>query len=123
MYHFPMNLKTQKKWLSLICRKDKVNTKNARVCAEHFTRDDFQRDELIASLNLGEVLLNKIKVDALPSQNLPRSRKETAVGLARPFHAQKRNVKAQTVSPLYMLNQKSSRTLQQVSLSQTLRGQ
>lgn len=94
MYHFPKNLKTQKKWLLLMCRKDKINTINARVCAEHFTADDYQRDKLMASLNLGEVVLNKLKVDAVPSRNMPGNKKETAVGLVRRSRALKTNVKA-----------------------------
>lgn len=94
MYHFPKNLKTQKKWLVLIGRKDKVNTKNARVCAAHFTSDDFQRDELMASLNLGEVILNKLKINAVPTQKMPKTKKEMAVGLARESRALKRKMKA-----------------------------
>ena len=43
-YCFPKDASLEKQWVHFCKRKDNINTKNARICALHFTSDDFLRN-------------------------------------------------------------------------------
>lgn len=74
-YKFPKNENVAKQWVHKCCRSDKINTKNAVVCAIHFSKAQIRR-------NLKSELLNcpiprnwrNLKEDAVPDQYLPSPR-------------------------------------------------
>ncbi len=68
VYHcFPKDNEMQKKWATLTRRADKVNVKTARICATHFTRDDYVQDVVS---HLYPDVRRRLKPDAVPSQLL-----------------------------------------------------
>ncbi|GAB6030018.1 hypothetical protein CHUAL_014170 [Chamberlinius hualienensis] len=53
------------KWVHLCKRKDKINTKNARICSNHFVADDYERD--LKNELLGIPTKKLLKSTAIPS--------------------------------------------------------
>ncbi|XP_035228118.1 THAP domain-containing protein 2-like [Stegodyphus dumicola] len=71
-YHrFPSDPELRKLWTNRCKRADNFNIENARVCALHFTPDDYVRD-LKAEL-LGSTPKRVLKANAVPTLHLPSS--------------------------------------------------
>ncbi|CAL8117896.1 unnamed protein product [Orchesella dallaii] len=65
-HRFPSHDKVRcKKWEVKCKRLDKLNVANARVCAAHFTDEDYERD--LQNELLGLPLRKKLKPTAIPS--------------------------------------------------------
>ncbi|GBN36193.1 hypothetical protein AVEN_241703-1 [Araneus ventricosus] len=70
MYHrFPQNRALNKIWEERCKRKYEFNVKNAVICSEHFTEDDYERD--LRNELLGLPLKKLLKKDAVPTLSLP----------------------------------------------------
>lgn len=68
-YHrFPKDPELLKVWVIRCRRKDEINVKNAKVCALHFTEEDFQRD--LKSELLGCKPRPSLKPNSVPSKLL-----------------------------------------------------
>ncbi|XP_028139357.1 uncharacterized protein LOC114333628 isoform X4 [Diabrotica virgifera virgifera] len=67
-FTFPKNKKLEKIWIMRCRRKDEIKTKTARVCSNHFKKDDFV-DDLYARV-MGTRPKLKLKDGAIPSENL-----------------------------------------------------
>lgn len=66
IYHaFPKDKCIRAAWVAKCKRKDKINGQFARVCSEHFTREDYVRD--LENELLGLPLRRKLKPEAIPS--------------------------------------------------------
>jgi hypothetical protein len=65
-YHrFPKNEALQKLWVIRCRRKDQLNVKTAKVCAQHFANEDFERD--FKSELMGGKPRNFLKPNSIPS--------------------------------------------------------
>ncbi|KAL1518180.1 hypothetical protein ABEB36_001842 [Hypothenemus hampei] len=70
LYHrFPKNENIFALWVQRCKRTDKWNPQNSRVCFEHFTPDDYERDLKSELLSLPEK--KHLKASAIPSLLLP----------------------------------------------------
>ncbi|KAL1516529.1 hypothetical protein ABEB36_000436 [Hypothenemus hampei] len=70
LYHrFPKNENVFALWVQRCRRTDKWNPQNSRVCSEHFTPDDYERDLKSELLSLPEK--KHLKASAIPSLLLP----------------------------------------------------
>ncbi|XP_072389801.1 uncharacterized protein [Diabrotica undecimpunctata] len=67
-FTFPKNTNLEKIWIMRCCRKDTINIKTARVCSNHFKKDDFV-DDMYARI-MGTRPKLKLKDGAIPSKNL-----------------------------------------------------
>ncbi|XP_055375293.1 uncharacterized protein LOC129608018 isoform X2 [Condylostylus longicornis] len=65
---FPKDKKILEKWIIACNRSDKFSIKNARVCSDHFTEDDWRLQDILMNIPKGN---RKLKKDAIPSKNLP----------------------------------------------------
>ncbi|KAL3890116.1 hypothetical protein ACJMK2_002409 [Sinanodonta woodiana] len=67
LFEFPKDEKRRKVWISRIKRKDFRLSKTSRLCAKHFTNDQFVVDPLLA-MTIGYKLRKlQLKSDAIPS--------------------------------------------------------
>ncbi|KAL3877441.1 hypothetical protein ACJMK2_035147 [Sinanodonta woodiana] len=67
LFEFPKDEKRRKVWISRIKRKDFRPSKTSRLCAKHFTNDQFVVDPLLA-MRIGYKLRKlQLKSDAIPS--------------------------------------------------------
>ncbi|KAL3882436.1 hypothetical protein ACJMK2_028775, partial [Sinanodonta woodiana] len=67
LFEFPKDEKRRKVWISRIKRKDFRPSKTSRLCAKHFTNDQFVVDPLLA-MTIGYKLRKlQLKSDAIPS--------------------------------------------------------
>ena len=74
-YHrFPKGNELRKQWLIACKRADKVNPNTSTVCSHHFNADSYERD--LKNELLGLPLRKKLKLGAIPSENLLSSEKE-----------------------------------------------
>ncbi len=79
-FTFPKDIRMRKLWVNLMKRGDEFNPKNVRVCSEHFTGSDYERDlrsELMGVAWRGRRVL---KEDAVPTINMPGSCKRKSYG-------------------------------------------
>lgn len=76
----PKDQKIFDKWIQQCKRSDKFNPKNTGVCALHFVESDYERDLQFEMLNPtkdpADNKHRKLKIDAVPSQNLPSRKME-----------------------------------------------
>jgi len=74
-HRFPeKNREALEQWILKCRRKDPINTKNARICSEHFLNTDYEED--LKSRLLGCPMKKILKASAIPSCNLPFSNSE-----------------------------------------------
>lgn len=81
-----------KKWQHLCKRGDVWNPKNAYICSDHFTKDDFVRD-LKAELLEYEPKIRYLKQNVLPSLNLPLDHAHTPLSESSLNRRNRMNVK------------------------------
>jgi len=87
LHAFPKkNKNLAQEWLVKCKRQDFVNIRNARICSEHFTPEDFEVD--FRAPLMGWNARKKLKQGSTPSQNLPSGRVEVLT--ERNQRAQKR---------------------------------
>nr|CAI5855805.1 unnamed protein product [Callosobruchus analis] len=90
-FGFPTaNKEICKLWVQRCCQKYVFNTKNARICSDHFSDEAYCRKEKLLQLPRNKW---KLKEDAVPSLKLLKpSEVETADQKNRKKRAQKRNL-------------------------------
>ncbi|CAH1106300.1 unnamed protein product [Psylliodes chrysocephalus] len=71
-FTFPTAKETRKMWVQKCYQKHNFNVKNARICWKHFSDEDFCIKEKILKLPKNKW---KLKEDAVPLLNLPKSPK------------------------------------------------
>ena len=67
-HSFPNDELIKSEWQARCLRKEIINAKNASVCSHHFLETDYERD--LQHELMGLPTRKKLKIDALPSQNL-----------------------------------------------------
>jgi len=68
-YHrFPKNPKLRRLWKLACKRQDEFDEEKWRICSNHFSEDDFQRD--LKNELLNRPLVKKLKPDVVPTLNL-----------------------------------------------------
>ena len=80
-HRFPKDKKVMKIWTSKCSRLDNVNVTTARICSDHFSESDFERDMMSELMGLNRP--RKLKIDAVPSLNLPTARRSGPAALER----------------------------------------
>jgi hypothetical protein len=88
-HRFPADEHYCKIWLHKCCRSDHINTKNARICSDHFDHSCYERDlkaKLLGLCNAKKVL----KKDAVPTLNLKHNSEESTFTSARAKRKTKR---------------------------------
>ncbi|XP_045139372.1 THAP domain-containing protein 3-like [Portunus trituberculatus] len=90
-FRFPRDEKLRKVWINVCRRSDKINSKNAVVCSEHFTSEDYIDDMKSRLLGI-ESPRNKrlLKNEAVPSL-LPNGTSTKEISIERTERANKRN--------------------------------
>jgi len=68
-------------WKVKCCRQDTVNVNEARICSDHFTESDFERDMMSELMGLNYP--RKLKPEAVPSLYLPNARHPAPAALKR----------------------------------------
>lgn len=91
-YTFPKDDFFCTKWVASCKRADKINISNATICSEHFAEDCFERplqDEFIKY----NPKIRNLKIDAVPTKQLPSSKPETKSNVNREQRSRKRKYK------------------------------
>lgn len=89
-YHrFPKKSELRSKWIQACRRADKLNPDTAKICGRHFQADDFQRDMRNELLGLPQQ--RRLKIDVVPSMNLPHSTVAAVAVTARSDRALRRH--------------------------------
>ncbi|XP_050064187.1 uncharacterized protein LOC126554958 [Aphis gossypii] len=91
-HRFPKDDTVAKKWQHLCKRGDVWNPKNAYICSDHFTKDDFVRD-LKAELLEYKPKIRYLKQNVLPSLNLPLDHAHTPLSESSLNRRNRMNVK------------------------------
>ncbi|KAL1493357.1 hypothetical protein ABEB36_011426 [Hypothenemus hampei] len=82
LYHrFPKNENVFALWVQRCRRTDKWNPQNSRVCSEHFTPDDYERDLKSELLSLPEK--KHLKASAIPSTVLEQNNQQKRLEIRR----------------------------------------
>lgn len=71
-FTFPKDKKMALEWVRLCKREDKFNVVNARICSNHFTKEDYVRNLRHELLQYTAKNYRSLKREAVPSQNLPQ---------------------------------------------------
>ena len=67
-FSFPKDPIVREVWVKRCSRADAINTKNARICSEHFTKEDYIDDMKARLLNIDSPCSQRnLKKDAVPS--------------------------------------------------------
>lgn len=90
-HSFPKQQKMCKQWIFLCRRKDKINTKTARICCKHFEESDFVPVNPFYEQYGLTLKAKRLKEDAVPSLLLPLQ-KEEQVSSARNLRIQNRSL-------------------------------
>ena len=69
-FSFPKCYKMRMVWEHKCYRRDPINIKTSRICSKHFKEEDMD-PSCMMKRSLGVKCLMRLKVDAVPSQNLP----------------------------------------------------
>lgn len=67
-------------WIQKCCRKDKFNVANAYICSKHFKAEHYVRNLRHELLNYSPKNSKKLKLHAVPTEELPSSRDATGIG-------------------------------------------
>lgn len=95
-HRFPKNPKLKKLWI-LRCGQKKITAESARVCSEHFLKEDYIDDMQNRLLGLPEK--KWLKSTAVPSQNLPFYQAKKT-NTARSERLKKRNILKDVIARL-----------------------
>lgn len=105
-FNFPKDARRRKIWTIFCKRESFVPTTNHRLCSDHFTKNQLQRDPAHLERLGYEGARTRLKVDAVPDVPLPIHAKENngAVQLvlpAKPRGAYAKRQKAEVCNPFY----------------------
>ncbi|KAJ8867587.1 hypothetical protein PR048_031389 [Dryococelus australis] len=106
----------RKKWIFLCARNDKFNQKMVRICSEHFTDDDYERDLHVEFM--GEERRKLLKPEAFPNKNLPNRKETVTIDCTRSARLQCRSIKRKLVDELITTKPKQLRSSDNETVSQ-----
>lgn len=110
LYHcFPNDTNLSNLWIQKCKRLDSVNSKNARICSDHFEPSDYIDDMKNRLLNLPQKKV--LCKGAVPTLKLPQT---TVIGLSSNDHGRdqqitKRRIRARALGRIMSLSKKRQR--------------